>query len=285
MRALVTALLCAAAVVAADVVFRVSLLDQLRPVILSPPDQAAVDPPVLVHWEGPRHMRALLGLIGEEQQDLGVRESPFEIPAEILTREGGYELELQSPRFAGWIQARRRFQVHARPGQSPGAGNDEAAPAEEIRDLFVRALAAARSSRDTARARTKFLRDENAALREQGQRLTTQLEVLYEAQEQDVEEIAELEQRLAQFSEANRSLAEENALMRQRLSAVIPCTVWGYFSYPRPNTIPVTRRIVTVSDTRGQVFRRQGECERLRRRDPTAEASCFCVGNSWGALG
>ena len=87
---------------------------------------------------------------------------------------------------------------------------------------------------------------------------------------------------MTQLAEENRSLADENAALRLRLSAVNPCTVWGYYSYPRPQTIPVTRRTLMVSDTRGQIFRAQIECETLRRSDPTAVSICFCVGNSFG---
>jgi len=87
---------------------------------------------------------------------------------------------------------------------------------------------------------------------------------------------------LSQLAEENRALAEENGALRLRLGSVIPCTVWGYYSYPRPQTIPVTRRTLLVSDARGQIFRVQPDCETLRRADPTAASICFCVGNSWG---
>jgi hypothetical protein len=279
MRVLATALLCAVAVVAADAAFRMSLLDTIRPVILAPTDQEVLETPVKVRWKGPQRMRAWLAATGEAPRDLGIRESPFEIPAEDFPRDGGYQLELRSTTLADWINVSRRFQVHGRAAPPP---EDGVANTEEIRDLFVRALAAARSARDSARAGTKFLKEENAALRQEGERVSKQLEALYETQEQNSAEIAELERRLARAGEESRALSDENAALRLRLASVIPCTVWGYYSYPRPNTIPVTRRVLMVGDMRGRIFRTQPDCEIVRRADVTADTYCFCVGNSWG---
>jgi hypothetical protein len=115
MRAVFTALLAVAGIIAGDAVFRTSLLRQIRPVILSPPDQAVVDPPVRVLWDGPQQMRVLLSIAGEAQHDLGVHESPLDIPADQFPRDGGYGIELQSLRYGRWIRATRWFQVHAAP--------------------------------------------------------------------------------------------------------------------------------------------------------------------------
>ncbi len=279
-RAVLTALLCAAAIIAGDALFRTSLLRWLRPVILSPVDQAVVDPPVRVSWDGPERMRVRLSIVGEEQRDLGVHESPFEIDSTQFPRAGGYEVELQGLQFGDWIRASRRFQVHAAP-ETPQAAQDHKPPSWDAKDL-LRALEAARTARDKAQGRTKFLNEENTALRDESERLAKQLEALYKTQEEDADHLAELERRLTQLAEENRVLADENAAIRQRLGSVIPCTVWGYFSYPRPQTIPPTRRVLMVSDTRGQIFRAQAECELLRRADPTAASICYCVGNSWG---
>jgi regulator of replication initiation timing len=278
-RALATALLCAAAVIAGDLVFRTSLLRQVRPVILSPADQAIVDAPVQVRWEGPRRMRVLFSIAGEGQQDLGVRESPFELPSEQFPRPGGYQIEIEALRFGSFIRASRWFQFHE--AQVPPPHEDHNDAGRDVMDLR-HALDAARGARDRAQGRIKFLREENAALRDESERLAKQLEALYKAQEDDADRTAELERRLTQLVEESRALAEENVGLRQRLGAVIPCTVWGYYSYPRPNTIPLSRRALMVSNTRGQIFRVQAECEGLRRADPTAVSICFCVGNSWG---
>jgi hypothetical protein len=279
MRAVFTVLLAAAGIIAGDAVFRTSLLRHVRPVILRPPDQAVVDPPVRVLWDGPQQMRVLLSIAGEAQHDLGVHESPLDIPSDQFPRGGGYGIELQSLRYGSWIRATRWFQVHAAPERH--AESDHKAHTWEAKDL-LHALEAARTARDKALGRTKFLSEENAALRDESERLAKQLEALYKSQDDETERAAELEKRLAQLSEENRALAEENAAVRQRLSTVVPCTVWGYFSFPHPQTFPPTRRALNVSDGRGQIFRTQPECELLRRTDPTAASICFCVGNSWG---
>jgi hypothetical protein len=278
-RALANALLCAAAVVAADAAFRTTLLSQIRPVILAPSDQAIVSPPVEIRWEGPQRMRVLLAAAGETLRDLGVHESPAEISGEEFRRDGGYQVEVQALQFGEWIRAARVFQVHSAP--APGTvRSDHGTPAAEL-DLRG-ALAAARAARDKALGRTKFLREENAALRDESQRLARQLEGSYQTQEEDAQRTADLERRLTQLSEDNRALSDENAAMRFRLGNVIPCTVWGYYSYPQPQTIPVTRRVLLVTDPQGRIFRVQPECEISRRADPTAASVCFCVGNSWG---
>jgi hypothetical protein len=280
-RSLVTALFCAAAIVAGDVAFRTSLLRDLRPLMLSPSNQAVLEPPVEVRWEGPQRMRVWLAISGEKPRDLGIHESPMEIGAEEFVRDGGYEVELRALRLGNWIRTMRRFQVHMPAAVPQPAAEDHPAHGGETKSV-LRALDAVRTARDNARGRAKFLSEENAALREESGRLAQQLEAQYKAQEDDAARAEELERRLSQLGEENRALAEENAAIRLRLSTVIPCTVWGYYSYPHPQTIPVTRRVLMVSDMRGQIFRAQAECEIIRRADPTAASLCFCVGNSWG---
>jgi regulator of replication initiation timing len=279
-RALVTALLSAAAIIAGDIVFRTSLLQVLRPVILSPASQAVLEPPVQLQWDGPQRMRVLLSIAGEEQRDLGIHESPVDLGRDQFPRDGGYEVELQALRFGDWIRATRRFQVHAA-AAAPAPQEDHPVHSDDTKNL-LRALEAARTARDKAHGRTKFLTEENAALRDESERLAQQLEGLYRAEGENAARAAELERHLAQLAEENRALAEENAAIRLRLGSVIPCTVWGYYSYPRPQTFPVPHRLLLVSDARGQIFRAQGECEIVRRADPTAASICFCVGNSWG---
>lgn len=281
LRGFVTVLLSAAAVLAVDAVFRTSLLLQFRPLIVSPSDQDVVDPPVRLRWEGPRHMQVSLTLSGEQPRDLGVHESPLEIARDQFPRDGGYRVDVQAVRFGSWIRATRSFQVHLRTGREAPPQEDHGTRSWETKDL-LRALEAARTARDKAQGRTKFLNEENAALREESARLAKQLEAVYQKQDDEADHIAEIERRLAQFGEENRALAEENAAIRQRLGSVIPCTVWGYFSFPRPQMMPTSHRVLMVSDMRGQIFRAQPECELLRRNDVTAVSICFCVGNSWG---
>jgi hypothetical protein len=279
-RAIGTAMLCAAAILGGDLLFRTSLLRSVRPVVLTPTSRAALEPPVQVSWDGPRRMRVFLAAIGDERQDLGVHESPLVLEPGQFPREGGYRLDLEALSFGSWIHATRWFQVHTAEPPKPAPEVRRERPPQS-RDI-LRALATARAVRDKAQRRSRGLRDENTALRGESERLAKQVETLAQGQEEDAAHIEELERRLTQLAEENRALAEENVAARQRLSSVVPCTVWGYYSFPRPQTIPVTRRILMVSDTAGRVFRGQLECEGVRRGDPTAASTCFCVGNSWG---
>src|SRR5258706_10317828 len=96
-------LLSLAAIVAGDVFFRTSLLSQLHPVILAPIEQAILDPPVSVEWDGPPKMRVSLRLSGDETRDLGLQKSPFTLYADDFPRPGGYEVALRAPSFPGWI--------------------------------------------------------------------------------------------------------------------------------------------------------------------------------------
>jgi regulator of replication initiation timing len=281
LRSLAVVLSCAAAIVAGDVLFRTSLLSQIRPIILTPASQATVTPPVQLSWEGPASMRVFLANVGEARRDLGVHESPFDIGADALPRDGGYEVTIETPRFGRWIRAQRWFQVHTAPSAPPAPTPERVVRLTENKDL-VRALEAARTARDRARGRTKFLSEENAALRNESARLAQQLEAVYKAQEDDAEHTAEVERRLAQLGEENHALADENAALRLRLGSVVACTVWGYYSNVQAETSPLPRRTLLVSDARGQVFRAQGVCELVRRTDPNAASICFCVGNSWG---
>jgi len=223
-------------------------------------------------------MRVRLAATGEAPRDLGLRESPFELGADQFQREGGYLLELEAPGLGGWVGATRRFQIHtakAEPSEPPPP--DE--PAREGTDI-MRALNVARAARDRAHQRAKFLTEENSALREESARLAKQLETVYASQEHNAADVAEVERRLAQVQDEVRALTEENAALRLRLSSVLPCSVWGYYGYSRSATSP--RRILVVSDFRGQVFRFQAPCESMRRADATATSVCFCVGNPWG---
>ena len=278
-----TALFCAAAILAGDLLFRTSLLRWVRPVILTPISRAVVEAPVQVYWDGPRRMRVFLTAVGDPRQDLGVHESPFVLDTPQFPREGGYRIDLEALTFPSWIRATRWFQVHA-PEVSPKVPPEPPPPQEaqpEKADMS-RALARARLARDKAQERTKAMRDENSTLRSDNERLAKQVETLAQTQEEDAAHAEELERRLTQLADENRALAEENAAIRQRLGSVVPCTVWGYFSIQRPQMIPVPNRILMVSDATGRVFRGQLECETVRRADVTAASICFCVGNSWG---
>jgi len=278
-RALLTALLCGLAIVAGDALFRGSLLSELRPIILSPRNQAVLQPPVEIHWDGPKNMRVVLTPVGDQPRDLGVHRSPYEIGTEEFVRDGGYRIELQSTVLGDWIRAHRLFQVYAKP-PPPAEQKEETQPSEAR--FLMQALEAVRRERDRARGQAKRYRHETTALRDEAARLADQIDQLQTVQDQELVHSDDLESRLVQLANEYRALSEENASLRLRLESVIPCTVWGYYSYPRPNTIPPTRQIVAVTDSQARIFRLQRDCESVRREDPTASSTCFCVGNSWG---
>src|SRR5262245_44290442 len=112
LRSLATVIICAAAIVVGDALFRTSLLSQVRPIILTPPDQAVITPPLQVRWEGPQRMRVWLAIVGEAPHDLGEQESPFDIGSDQFPRDGGYQLTIEAPHLGRWIRAQRSFQVH-----------------------------------------------------------------------------------------------------------------------------------------------------------------------------
>jgi hypothetical protein len=278
-RPLITALLCGLAIVAGDLFFRSSLLSRVRPIILTPREQAVMDAPVEVRWDGPEEMRVILTPVGDAPRELGVKTSPFEIGRSELLRDGGYKVELQALRFGDWIRTERLFQVYAAPPPKP----DEQDDGDVVENRFLlSALDAVRRVRDQARGRAKQYRLENSVLRDETARLSEQIEALQRLQDDDLVHAEDLETRFLQLAGQFRALSEENLALRMRLETVIPCTVWGYYSYPRPNTIPATRQIVAVTDSQARIFRNQLECEAVRRDDPTASSTCFCVGNSWG---
>jgi hypothetical protein len=72
------------------------------------------------------------------------------------------------------------------------------------------------------------------------------------------------------------------AALQWRLNtALTSCAVWGYYAIPHPQTIPISRRAVVVTDIIGTVLRNETDCETVRRSDPSAASRCFCVGTPW----
>ncbi len=287
LRILVTAVLCGATVLIADTFFRTSIVQHIRPLVLTPVPGRVYQPPVEVQWEGPKQMRVWLRPSGGDPVDLGLRASPTVLPAHLFPRDGSYELELVAPRLGSWINTRRQFEVFARPA-APAAASAANTNLSKKREKGVglkeilRAIKASRAARERANQRAQSLAEENAALREESEKLLAQLESLSSAQDEDSEHIASLEQQLSQLRQQNRVLSDELDVLRLRLGTLPPCTIWGYYSFPRPNTFPATRRVVVVSDHAGRIFRSQPECELGRRVDQTAGSPCFCAAGPWG---
>lgn len=277
-RTLLTAFLCGAAIYAGDVLFRASLLERVHPVLLTPLARETARPPVRVAWAGAPEMEIVLTALGQEPRSLGVHSSPFDIAIDEFRREGGYRLEIRHPRWGDWIRTSRSFQVFFTQAAAPGEPATD--PGSGDRYLLV-ALDAARQARDKARARVKSIRRENYELRAEAERLDSRIDELYDRRDVEDAAAADLEQELVELAEELRGLREENLGLRLRLSSVNPCTAWGYMSYPRPQTIPPSRRIVRVSDLSGNIFRREEDCDAARRTDSTTDSMCFCVGDTW----
>jgi len=270
----------ALATIGADALFRASLLRAVRPVIVSPTDGATVSLPVIVRWEGPRRMHVALRFGGRASWDLGIRESPFELPGDSVTRRGLYAVEIWSPTFGHWISASRTFAVER---STPAA--QQAAPQEDWSAQLAaleRSLEELKNAQEKLRAENAALYEENATVREENAILTEEINRLAEAEQRARGQAAAWEQRHSELAGEHHRLLEEVNALRMRVASVVPCTVWGYYAYPRPQRIPATRRTVTVSNARGEVFRSRDACETHRVGDPTAASLCFCLGNSWG---
>jgi hypothetical protein len=97
LRPTLVALTALVAILAGDILFRNSLLRLVRPVIVEPTDGASLTPPVDLRWEGPQQMQVTLSYAGRESWDLGLHESPFELPPEHLKARGLYSVEIASP--------------------------------------------------------------------------------------------------------------------------------------------------------------------------------------------
>ncbi len=280
-RSLYTAALCALAVFVADVLFRTSVLQYVRPIILTPTYKAVLLPPVELRWSGPQAMRVVLAIAGGDRQDLGIQKSPFEISADNFPRDGGYEISVEAPRWGGWIRAQQVFQLHSETPEVPAVEPTPEPAPTGLRDL-TRALASARATRNRSQDRVRFLREENRTLQTEKERLAKELETAYATQDDDAERFDHLQEQGDQLAEENRVLADALAALRLRLASVISCTVWGYYGGYPVHGSSGARRTLVVSDAGGQVFRLQPQCEMFRVTDSTAASPCFCIGNSWG---
>lgn len=272
------AILIGAAVIAADLIFRTSLLRAVWPLVVVPPDGAIITPPVLVRWEGPESMRATLTGSGY-REDLGVRTNPFEIASEQFPRAGQYTVELEPAGFPWMGGAERRFLVRLPEDDRPVMGSPEDASSED--GELHEALQRLEAERDRATTESEALREENRRLEAQTRELSEQIDLLESEQlrTQTEQERAEMDQ--AQLLDQQQQLLQENRELRSRLEGIPPCITWGYLFYPRPQTVPPTQRYVVVSDSRGRVFQNQMECELVRRRNPAAVSPCVCVGTTF----
>jgi hypothetical protein len=280
---LVLAVVSAGAVVATDLAMHSSLLRLLRPRVVSPADGAIVTGPVSVSWEGPQPMQATLTGSGQ-RIDLGLRESPFEIDPSRFPRPGQYGIELRVPRFGAFIGADRRFMV--RRARERVADVEAPAVDEPAAPASARPPAPANSEtnrqmqaeRDQLRTKVEDLEDQIVKLREDNADLGQALD---ELQADTDARLAAADQQRDELAREHLLALQENQFLRLRMDSIPPCTVWGYVTYPRPQTNPPSR-LVLVSDRNGTVFRSEADCSRVRRTDRGGASACVCVGAVWG---
>lgn len=276
-QALGVALLSALAVLVTDVIFKSTLLRTLWPVILSPADGAITTAPVRVRWEGAQPL--MVTLIGNgTREPLGLRNSPFEIDPRYFPRPGQYGVEVRSGLLGRWVTSERRFLV--RPPRQPPPTPAAAEPDNAVGDLQER-IARLEDERQLLAGRGTSLSQENDTLRTQNLDLYATVDDMRTEQEQTDGRVAALAAENAELAQAYQRTAEENRQLRLRLESLPACTTWGYLSYPRPQTIPPTRRVVVVSNAAGQIFRDQPDCELIRQTDRSAMSVCHCVGSPW----
>ena len=277
-QALAMALVSVVAVVATDLTFQSSLVRTLWPVVVSPADGAITTTPVTVRWEGAQPLLVILkgnGIL----EDLGLRNSPFEIEERYFPRPGRYEIELRSPVLGSLASAERRFLVRP-PKPQPAPAETPIDLTSQVRDLNE-AVTKLQDERSELQAHAHSLSQENDTLRQENEDLSEVVEELRAGRDQVDSRLAAIEANQADLTREYRQVLEENRLLRGRIESIPACAAWGYLSYPRPQTIPPTRRVVLVSNTRGEVFRGLAECEITRRADRTAASQCFCVGSPW----
>jgi hypothetical protein len=270
-------LTCAVTVLVTDVLVQSTLLRFVRPVITQPADGAITEVPVLVHWDGVQPLSVTLTGSGL-RQDLGPRHSPFELSRRLFPRPGQYRLTLRSPSFGGLIRAERLFHVTLPEPTDPPI--EEKVANEKQPDLSP-LVARLHDERDRLAQEKSALSEDNRALQLDNRDLSDELDHLQQLSDQTAQRLAQVEAKQAELLDEHLLVVQENQLLRMRLSSIPACTTWGYLSYPRPQSIPRKRRIVLVSNGRGDVFRSQAECVATRRNDPTAGSPCLCVGSVW----
>jgi hypothetical protein len=268
-QALALALLCVVVTVATDAMFRSSLSRALRPLVETPADGAVVSLPLTIRWEGPQELYVTL-IGGDVREDLGLRQNPTEISAEHFPRPGQYRIELRSPVLGRWSATERRFLVRAASTPPSQAAGEKAVDDEngQIEDL-TSAVDESGRQHEITQAENAALYGENANLREENKDLATSRGDLQQRLDAIEAQQSELERQY-------RQALEENQLLRARIESIPECTNWGYVSYQRG-----VRRVMLVSDGRGEVFHDQLQCEATRRNDPTAASPCICVGSPW----
>jgi hypothetical protein len=270
-------LVTTAAIILAELVLQTPLYRWLQPVILTPTEGAVIFPPLTVQWDGPPRLDLSLSAEGAPGVDLGTHESPFELSADDLRAPGAYRLVARAPILGGLIQTERRFAVAApppTPSPRPAVDLIRAGQQESL-------LAKLQTAHEQVLAENRALYEENTSLRQQNAQLLADADKVAKEQDEANARADAQDQRQAQLAQENQALSEQLSALQWQLNSALACSVWGYYSYPHPQTIPVTRRTITVTDSRGQVFRTEADCTAFLVNDPTAASRCFCVSAPW----
>ena len=274
-------LVSALTVIMTDLLFGSSLLHALRPQIIEPADGAIVTAPVVVSWQGPRPMHAFL--VGSGLRvDLGVRDSPFAIDAEHFPKPGRYTVQVHSPPTGGLIRTERAFQIQiaaAPPSPAPAAPPTAKRETTSNADAMLTRL---RAERDQIESERLALAEQKANLERENHELAQELDELRNSEDLDDQQRGEAENERSALMQEHQSALQENQILRQQLDNIPACTTWGYLSLARNQAVP--RRVVQVSNGRGQVFRNEAQCIAVRRSDPAAISACACVGAVWDAM-
>jgi hypothetical protein len=269
---------CAITVVVVDVLVQTTLLRIVRPVITQPADGAITEVPVTIRWEGLEPLSVTLTGSGL-RQELGPRHSPFELGQRLFPRPGQYRVTLRSPSFGRLIRTDRLFLVTL--PEANEASAEGMTPDEKPKNDSALLAERLREERDRLATEKSSLSEDNRTLMLDNRDFAEDLDHLQREADQTAQRLAQVEAQQAELLEDHLLVVQENQLLRMRLDSIPACTTWGYLSYPRPQNIPRTRRIVLVSNGRGDVFRSQAECFVTRRNDPTAGSPCVCVGPVW----
>lgn len=272
------ALVTAAGILLLELMLQTPLYRWLEPAILTPAEGTVVSLPLRVQWDGPSRLRIWLLSEGGPPRDLGIHRSPFELTAEDLPEPGAYRLQARALFLGGLIQSESRFTVAPAPA---AAVSPPALRADPKLGELNQSLAELKAAHERTMAENAALYEDNTSLRQDNARLLEENERLAKSNEEATSGAAAQEDRQEQLRQENRALSEQLTMMQWQLNAALTCTVWGYYAYPHPQTIPPMRRTVTVSDPQGNVFRTQPDCNVVRQQDPRAASRCFCVGTPW----
>lgn len=274
-----TALISALAVVATDVALSSSLRRTFRPLVIAPADGATVAPPVVLRWDGPQPMAVRLHG-GDAPEDLGMHQSPTEIDVQHFPRPGQYVIELRAPVIGRILSSERRFLVR------PATPKKEPSERKREREIDTEDLRRRIDSLEGERLRNQSqiatLQQENAELRQDKIDLADDLADLREDQDEAENRLGVLESHNAELTRQYQDAVDANHALQARWESLPPCTAWGYLSVPRPQTVPVPRRVVVASSGSADVFRTPMHCEAARRADQTAVSACQCISTPFG---